>query len=248
MIVHRAELVEEIARNAAEAGRRAAAEELVTVIAHDFRNLLSPIAARLTLLETRARRDGRDADARDSEGATRALKRLSAMISDILDVARIDQGLFQLDAQPADLCALAAEAAAMLSTPDHPISVKGTGEVLAPVDAARVRQLLENVLANAIDHSPARSPVTVLIREERGDDGSWGRVDVLDEGPGIPPDLLTRLFDRFATGRPSSGLGLGLFLSRQIARAHGGTLEAERSAERGAHFILRLPSLRECRP
>jgi two-component system, OmpR family, sensor kinase len=249
MIAHRAELAEQIARNAVEQGRRAAAEELVTVIAHDLRNLVAPIAARLALLEARARREGRDADVRDADAASRALKRLGGLITDILDVARIDQGLFQVEAHPMDLCALAGEVARTLSTPDHPVRVSGAGEVVVYADAARIRQCLENVLSNAIQHSPANAAVTVLIDQQSGDDQREEcRLDVVDEGPGIPPELMPTLFERFATGKSSRGLGLGLYLAQQIARAHGGTLEATASPGRGARFILRLPCFREQGP
>lgn len=94
VVVHRAELAEELGRNAIETGRRAGAEEMVTVLAHDLRNYLSPISMRLEALRIRAEREGRGADAGEAIHALRSVKRLADLIGEILDVARIDQDCF----------------------------------------------------------------------------------------------------------------------------------------------------------
>ena len=123
LVAHRAELAEQIGRNAVEAGRRAGAEEMITVLAHDLRNYLSPISARLETLRLRAEQENRAADAGEAIGALRSLKRLADLVSEILDVARIDQGLFQLRMQPVDLGQLTAAAAGELSSAEQPVQV-----------------------------------------------------------------------------------------------------------------------------
>ena len=84
-----------------------------------------------------------------------------------------------------------------------------------------------------------------MVSTERRDGCTWGLLEVRDQGPGIPAELMPRVFDRFAAGPSSSGLGLGLYLARRIAVAHGGELTAESQPGKGAHFFLRLPCYRQ---
>jgi signal transduction histidine kinase len=240
-IAHRAELVEEISRNAVEQGRRAVAEELVTILAHDLRNFVSPISARLQLIQRRATQEKRDVDVRDSDAALRAVWRLNRLIADILDVARIDQGVFRLDLAPVDLGALAADVAKTLSTPSHEIHVASMEEVVVPADPARVTQCLENIVTNAVRHSPRGAPVTVIVSKKRTEEGEAAALEVLDEGPGVPVEILPRIFERFSTGAGSHGLGLGLYLAKRIAIAHGGELSVHSATGKGARFCLQLP-------
>lgn len=240
-VVERAELVEALTRAATEQGQRLAAEELVTVLAHDLRNHLAPLRGRLNLLQRRAQREQHPANQRDAAEALAAVEHLGRMIGELLDVARLEQGLFALDRQSIDLTALVAEAVAGLQTPETPIAVQAPPELIADVDAPRVRQALENLLANAVAHSPAESTVTVILAEEARDDGRWARMMVADNGPGIAPALLPHLFTRFASGPDSAGLGLGLYLAHEIARAHGGDLTVQSSPNQGARFTLSLP-------
>jgi two-component system, OmpR family, sensor kinase len=116
IVAHRAELAEQIGRNAATQARRAAAEELVTVLAHDLRNFLGPLTLRLDLLRTQLRPEG----LQDVEAARRMVARLDALVSDLLDVARIDQGVFQFKPQLVDLRTLLGDVVAVLGSPQHP--------------------------------------------------------------------------------------------------------------------------------
>jgi signal transduction histidine kinase len=240
-LAHRAELVEEIARNAVEQGRRAVAEELVTILAHDLRNFVSPIFARLQLIQRRATQDKREADVRDSDAALGAVRRVNRLIADILDVARIDQGVFRLDVVPVDLAALATDVAKTLSTPSHEVRVAPMEEVVVAADAERVAQCVENIVTNAIRHSPRGAQVTVIVSKGRVEKGEVGALEVLDEGPGVPVEMLPRIFERFASGAGSPGLGLGLYLAKRIALAHGGELTVDSAPGKGARFRLELP-------
>jgi signal transduction histidine kinase len=86
-------------------------------------------------------------------------------------------------------------------------------------------------------------PIVIDVASEKRDDGKWAIIDVCDEGPGISPELMPRLFTRFASGPGSTGLGLGLYLARSIAEAHGGTLTASSAPGQGTTFKLSLPLL-----
>lgn len=246
VVAHRAELAEQIGRNAAEAGRRAGAEEMVTVLAHDLRNYLSPLGMRLETLRLRARQEGREADAADAEGALRSLRRLAELVGDILDVARIDQGLFQMRLDPVDLGVLVSEAAAQLATPEQPVhvTVQAGEPARVAADAARLRQCIDNLVANAVQKSPKGAAVAVFVtRTAEPGREPFAKVEVIDEGPGIPEDMLPHVFERFVSGkRREGGLGLGLYLAKRIAQVHGGDLTAQSEAGKGARFILTLPA------
>ena len=247
VVAHRAQLVEEIGRNAAEQGRRAVAEELVTVLAHDLRNYLAPLDLRLEVLRLRAERDKRVEELHDIDALGRSLDRLESLVSDILDVARIDQGLFRMEREPVDLGALAEEIAGVFTTPQNPVhaSVQQGETIRVLADESGLRQCLENLVANAIQKSPRSATVTIFVkRETQASGGTWARVDVVDEGPGIPSEMLPYVFDRFVTGgRREGGLGLGLYLAKRIAALHGGDLTAESQPGKGARFTLSLPAL-----
>lgn len=240
-VAHRVELTQELTRLATQQARRTAADELITVLAHDMANYLMPLRARLELIQRRARRDNTSDYERDAEGALVALRSLTRLISDLLDVGRLDQGLFALRPAPVDVVALAQEVAASLRSPGHDVQYRGPQELVVVADADRLRQALENLTANALKHSPAGLPVGLDVQEQLRDDGRWVRIAVVDMGPGIPPELLETLFERFARGPSSTGLGLGLYLARQIAQAHGGTLAVTSKPGDGTRFELALP-------
>lgn len=242
MVAHRAELVERIARDAADRGRRVAAEELVTVLAHDLRNYLTPLRARIDLIRRRARRENRGREVQDADVASQELERLSRLIGDLLDVARLEQGIFAVEPEPFDLADLARQTAHALKTPATPVVVEAPDEVVIIADPNRVRQALENLLANALKHSPKGAPVTITVERTKRAQAEWAVVTLTDQGPGIAPDVLPRLFDRFAAGSGSTGLGLGLYLARRIAEVHDGTLTVDSRPGEGARFRLALPA------
>ncbi|HWI39696.1 MAG TPA: GAF domain-containing sensor histidine kinase [Burkholderiales bacterium] len=244
VVAHRAELAAEIARNATEAGRRAGAEELITVLAHDLRNYIAPMNMRLNVLRMRAGQDNRQDELRDLELLGRSIDRLGELINDILDVSRIDQGVWGIQPRRIELAGLVREIVAAFESAQHSIrvTIQQGDDIQVSGDMVRLRQCLENLLANAIQKSPVTGTINVFVRRHHRDLQPLAMVEVIDEGPGIPPDQMARLFDRFATDRPE-GLGLGLYLAQRIARLHGGNLSAESAPGKGARFILTLPGV-----
>jgi signal transduction histidine kinase len=242
IVAHRSELTQEIARNAVAQGRQAVAEELMTVLAHDLRNYLAPLDWRLRSLRMRAERDGRQADLRDIERTLAGITRLNGLIGDMLDVARIDRGLFWFRPEPLPLLSLLEETASALTTVEHPCLVEAAEEVTARADPARVRQCVENLIGNAIKHSPGGGKVRVALSRTKNTEGAWACIEVIDEGPGIPEHILPHIFERFVAGKRSSeGLGLGLFLAKRIAVLHGGELTVDSKPGEGSRFRLMLP-------
>jgi two-component system OmpR family sensor kinase len=242
MVAQQAELTEHVARDSADQARRVAADELIAVLAHDLRTPLTAAQGYLQLLHRRAMREGRDEEAEFASRSRQALTRLGNMIRALLDANRLEQGLFALARAPVDLVQLVRETTETLATPSRPINTVLPPDLLIEqADPERLRQALENLLGNALQHGPDGVPVVVDLSQETRDDGTWVILRVHDEGPGIPPSLIPTLFERFARGSSSSGLGLGLYLARGIVEAHGGTLTVDEHGESGTTFCLSLP-------
>ncbi len=241
-LAHRAELAERNAAAAAEQGRRAAAEELVRVLARNLRQHLTQLERGLELICSRARREHRRDYLHDAEEMARTVDRLGRSIAHLLDAARIQQGLLAINPRPLDLAALVRETAETFRSPDVPIRVRTPEELPISADPGRLRQVLENLLTNARRHSPKGQPVAVEITAETRDGARWAVVTVTDRGPGVPPEVLPRLFELFSAGPGCTGFGLGLYLASQIAAAHGGTLTMESPPDGGATFRLALPA------
>lgn len=241
LLLQRAELVERLRREAAEESRRMVAEELVTVLAHDLGNYLTPLIGHTYILHARAEQAGRADDLRTTTQLRRGLERLKRLIDDLLDISRIEQGIFGLVRQPVEVCALVHAVANALSTPDVTIQVEAPTELIAEADPERIRQALENLVSNAVKHSPKGMPVTLSVASETRTDDEWAVLTVQDRGPGIASNLLPQLMERFVKDPKSKGLGLGLYLARSIAEAHGGTLTVESTVGMGTTFRLALP-------
>ena len=245
MVAQRAELVEQLTTEAADRARRATADELIAALAHDLRSPLQAAVGHLGLLRNRARREGHPRNLESAEAGLAALGRIERMITDLLDASRLEGGLFALSPRPVDLCALVAALAQESRAAGTPIDVHGPEEVPALADPERLRQALRNLLTNAVRHAPQGAPVEVTVATEAREDGEWATIAVRDQGPGVPEELRPRLFERFAAGPDSRGLGLGLYLARGIAAAHGGTLTLDDSGPTGATFRFALPVDRE---
>jgi len=241
-LAHRAELMGTIATEAKDSSRRAAAEELITVLAHDLRNLLGPISARLSLLLERAQAERRERDAHDCQRSLAGISHLVTIMSDLLDVARIEQGMLSLNHQRFDLVQLVRECAAALERPEIAIEIAAYSEQL-PISADRTRlsQALDNVLSNAVKHSPRGLPVHVELRTCVHEGRDAVRIAVIDQGPGIAPELLPRVFERYVRGGAGAGLGLGLYLTRATVAAHGGSINMSSDAVRGTRCEILLP-------
>ena len=243
LVAYRAQLVEELTASTAAQARQKAADELITVLAHELNNYLTPIQGRVVLLQRRATRDAREQDQADLAALKAAVDRLSGLVSDLLAMERLEQGLYTLHVQAVDLGELTRECVTTFATAERPIhlAVPDPTDLVVLADAARLRQVLENLLTNAVRHSPKELAVEVSVETEQQAEGRWATVSVQDHGSGIPAALVPQLFDRFAAGPDSNGLGLGLYMARRLAEAHSGTLTYDPSADGGACFRLALP-------
>jgi PAS domain S-box-containing protein len=180
--------------------------------------------------------------ARKIERASRASSRLGQLVESLLDVSRIATGRMTLTFESFDLVDVAREVIermrAAARQADCVVSLEWALPVTGRWDRLRVEQILMNLLSNAFKYA-AGSPVGVFVAE----DGPFARIEVRDAGPGFPGGDTSRLFRRFERAASTSygGLGLGLYVSSQIAEAHGGTITASAVEPRGASFVVRLP-------
>lgn len=173
--------------------------------------------------------------------------RMHATVEELLLLARLDQGRPLADA-PVNLGALADDAVtdARVRDPDRPVTVDVPDEVFARGDEDRLRQVLQNLLSNALRHTPPGTPVSVAARALPGD---TVELTVSDEGPGMAPDTADRIFERFYRGAESrdpatGGTGLGLSIVKSIAEAHGGTVTVRTAPGEGSTFTVTLPAPR----
>ncbi len=240
----------EAARAQAEAARIQAEaavlarEELQAIVAHDLRTPLGAIALQAALLKkgvTSAQGPEAEQVSRRAELMLRAASHMSDLIRDLLDAASIDAGRLSVDPRADD--ARAAVAAALeLAGP----AAQAKGVMLEhdlpdglPVrwDRQRILQLLGNLLGNAIKFTPGGGRVRVELSAE----ADRVRIAVADTGPGIPPDQVSHIFERFWKGRRDGGTGLGLFIASGIARAHGGAVDVTSEPGVGSTFTVSLP-------
>ena len=170
--------------------------------------------------------------------------RLAELVADVLDTSRIEAGTFSYRFEEVDMSRVVDEAveAAVLAQQEVQVVASVRGRLPAiRGDRARLRQVLGNLIENAVKYSPEGGEVRLSAAAGNG----AVRVAVKDAGPGIPSDQQRRIFEKFGRvdvpGASKPGTGLGLFIARSIAEAHGGSLEVSSGAEPGATFTLVLP-------
>jgi two-component system, OmpR family, sensor kinase len=169
---------------------------------------------------------------------------MGVLVEDLLTLARLDQVADAPHAE-VDVAHLARDTVsdAHATAPGRPIAVHADGPMLVLGDAHQLRQVLGNLVRNALVHTPADSPIEVNVGREDGE----VRLEVRDHGPGLPTDDPDELFERFwrAEGgreRGKSGAGLGLAIVAGIVGAHGGRVSAANAAGGGAAFVVTLPA------
>jgi signal transduction histidine kinase len=176
-----------------------------------------------------------------ADAIERSAARLSELIASFQDAGGFSGDPAELRLERFELGAFASQVVAELAplTAPHSTTVLVLDEVDISADPVRLRQVITNIIGNASKFSPPNSPIRTLIDRSDG----HARLKVLDHGPGVPEGRREEVFERFARlDRSVPGAGLGLWVSRSIARAHGGDLTVTSSAEGGACFVLALPA------
>jgi two-component system OmpR family sensor kinase len=229
------------------AERRASEERLRRFLAdasHELRTPLASIRGYAELFRIGAAREGPDVEKAMSRIEDESA-RMGVLVEDLLALARLDE-VRDPHREPVDLTALAADAVddARAVAPDRAIELRGAGNgaVVVDGDPGQLRQVLANLMRNALVHTAAGTPVEVAVRARGGE----ALLEVRDHGPGLPTSDPDELFDRFwradpGRGRGRAGAGLGLSIVRGVATAHGGRAEAADADGGGARFTVVLP-------
>jgi signal transduction histidine kinase len=214
-------------------------DEFISMIAHELNQPLTSLRVSAQMLARATSSEESKERARTTIQS--ATERLSRLVQDLSDAARLAAGRFQIDVGPVDLAAVVQAQAeqARLRSPEHVVIVEGPASgVEAVLDRDRVAQVLSNLLTNAITHTPSGT-ITITLEHTP----EQATVTVRDNGPGIPPDRLRLVFEPYvqlAAGQ-RNGTGLGLHIARGIVEAHGGRIWVESTPGEGATFAFSLP-------
>ncbi len=213
---------------------------LMADVSHELRTPLTVVQGNIEALV-----DGvHPADAEHLAAILEETRVLSRLVDDLRTLAQSEAGTLQLHREPTDLGLLIADVARSLSTvaaaAGSTIAIEAVDDLpLVDVDPIRIREVLTNLVANAIRHTPAGTAVTIAARIEP--DGEWLRVEVRDSGPGLAPEVADHVFDRFAKSTDSGGSGLGLAIARFLVEAHGGEIGLASPPGGGTTAWFRLP-------
>ena len=224
-------------------------DAFLSLASHELRTPLTSLSGMLQLLLKKLGGPPYDPPVLISyvERALRQVKRLGGLVDDLLEVSRLQQGKYTLHPERVTLQELIGQAVevAQLTTTRHTIQMELTSEPLVVLgDAARLEQVLLNLLTNAIRYAPTSEQI--VVRLERV--GLDARIQIEDTGPGIPAADLPHLFTRFYQGanpaeRTGHGLGLGLYITHELVTAHGGQIEVASVEGQGTTFSISLPAL-----
>lgn len=240
-----ADLFSAIGRNRAEPRSGPVAEvdqqaDIAATCAHELRTPIAALTSITELLLDQGERMPAETVHKLLGAMARSLRQLDRVVQDLADAGRMLNGKLDLLLESTDLGDLVRALLGELSelTEDHPVELRVGDGVVAGIDPFRIRQVLLNLLANAAKFSQPGTPIRLSLRTA----GDCAEIAVTDQGPGIAPEHRDRLFGKFERlGSMHRGTGLGLYISKEIARAHRGDLVLAESGPGGSTFVLSLP-------
>jgi signal transduction histidine kinase len=213
---------------------------LLRAVSHDLKGPLAGIIGAMQTIRRAELLHLTAAEMHDLYGVIeQAGAKASRLVDDLLDLDRLRRGQLQPEREPTDVGALADRLAHELpSLSGHPVRIDSEIGLLVEVDTAKVERIIENLLNNAARHTPAGTPIQVVVAEE--DPGVVLVVE--DEGPGVPDEVKDEIFEPFRQGDGArGGVGIGLSLVQRFAELHGGSARVEDRSGGGARFVVCLP-------
>ena len=236
-------LIDEAARVRAHEQAARLKDDFLSAAAHDLKTPLTTLVAQAQFLERRAVMEpAAPADLPGIQRIVREARRLSSLVLELLDAARLEQGKLVGEREPVDLVELARDVAARDSYQGRRISLTADAPVVGSYDPRRIGQVLENLVENAVKYSPDGSEVRIGVKQLDG----RALINVSDRGIGIPPEDLPQIFERFhrasnVDDKRFAGMGLGLFICKGIVEQHGGRIWVESRQGGGSTFHVDLP-------
>lgn len=226
-----------------------ARQEFLGIVSHELKTPVAVMQAYTELLLRRAEKAGRSSEVDVLRRMNDQAERMLAMIEQLLDSRRLESGLISLEISHFDLSDLVRRVArdVEMTSRSHKIRVETDGRIQIRADRRRIEEVVTNLLDNAVKYSPPGGAIRVkLVRENVGSPDESVLLSVSDEGPGVALHDRERVFERFyqAPGRlhrGHAGLGLGLYITRELVQRHGGTVWLESEHGHGATFYVRLP-------
>ena len=223
-------------------------DEMVRIVSHDIRSPLTGIASLAGLLAEDDIAASQADVKRYGEMIQASTSTVLKLVSDILDLAKLQSGTILLSKQSVDLGTFCRRVAStyepLLLTKQITFTVNVVDQLMAEVDESKLSQALGNLISNAIKYTPASGTITLTL--SRDSTQKFAQIELTDTGIGIPAEMLPRLFERFAVRqRPGTagekGTGLGLSIVRELIEMHGGQVSARSLPERGTAFTILLP-------
>jgi signal transduction histidine kinase len=225
-------------------------DEFLAMLGHELRNPLAAIINAVQVMHASSADPARIA--KSVSLVDRQTRNLRRIVDDLLDVARVTRGKIELRKEPADISLIVSQAVdvvrPMLSRSDQiAIACESSSSLRVDADRTRLEQSIVNLLLNAIKFTAANRHIQITI----GREGADAVISIADNGVGIAPDMLSRIFDLFTQAdrsldRSQGGLGIGLFICKRLIELHGGTINASsEGAGRGSAFKIRLPLLHD---
>ena len=245
LAVEHARLYEEahVARSEANAAEQALRlrDEFISIAAHELKTPMTSAKAAAQLVKRSFRQTPlTPTQQRSLEIIDRQITKLARLVVQLLDTVRIESGKLEIDRAHLDLVRLVSAVVddARTLSDRHEIVLDAPDELIVNVDELRIEQVITNLLDNAIKYMPDGGSIDVRVRSS----GPNAVITVRDRGLGVAPEHRNRLFDRFYQAHPDrSGMGLGLYITRQIVERHGGTIYAEAPVDGGTRFVVSIP-------
>ena len=240
---HEQERAELMANEARARAETAARDAFLSVAAHELKTPITTTKAAVQLLRRSFRGQEAELNAtqlRSLQLLDEQMEKLSLLVGRLLETVRIQSDRLVLYKERTDLAELGRSVLDRIgASAQQPLVLESPSSLVAQIDPLRLEQVLVNLVSNAVKFGPPGQPIEVTLARR----GPEVRLTVFDRGPGVPPAERHRLFQRFFQVNPSrAGMGLGLFIAKEIVEAHGGTISVEFPESGGTRFSVDLPA------
>lgn len=217
-------------------------EEFVSTVSHELRTPLSSIYGFTELMLNKSFEEERQQKYLQTIHSETG--RLTTLVNDFLDVQRMESSEQRYQMSTFDIVELASSVTDFYgaSHTTHQLTFEGTGPIMIDADTEKIKQLLNNMLSNAIKYSPDGGTISIEVQNQEG----FAEIKIRDQGIGIPQEAMSKLFDKFyrvdnSETRKIGGTGLGLSICKEIVKHHNGTIDVESTVGVGSTFTIRFP-------